>query len=105
MKYTRVEATGGCLCNVSDYVKGLQDQREQLNQEIRGKTAGAVLQNLKETSEVVRLVPLQEQHLMDNLKWVLTTPPQGWSSHVVEETRTSSSIQWNDVRGQLLDLQ
>ena len=34
----------------------------KLNQEIRAKTAGPVLQSLTETFEVVRLFPLQEQH-------------------------------------------
>ena len=36
--------------NVLGCVKELQEQRNQLNQEIRAKTAGPVLQSLKETS-------------------------------------------------------
>ena len=46
--------------NVTGYIKGLVDQRNKLNHGIRLKTAGPVLQSLKETFEVVRLFPLQE---------------------------------------------
>ena len=53
--------------NVLDYVKGLQEQRDKFNQEIRAKTAGPVLRSSKETFGVVRLVPLQEQNLKENL--------------------------------------
>ena len=47
-----------------DYIKGLRDRRDDLNQEIRAKTAGPVLQSLKETFEVVRQVPLHEGNLL-----------------------------------------
>ena len=50
---------------VLDDVTGRQEQRGQLNQEIQTNTAGPVLQSVKETSEVVRLVPLQEHTLME----------------------------------------
>ena len=49
---------------VTDYIKGLRDQRDELNQEIRVKTAGPVLHSLEEASEVVRLVSVQEQNLI-----------------------------------------
>ena len=49
--------------NVTGYIKGLVDQPDELNQEIQAKTAGPVLQSLKETFEVVRLVPQQEEIL------------------------------------------
>ena len=55
--------------NVTGYIKGLVDQRDELKQEIRAKTAGPVLQSLKEIFEVVRLVPLQEQNLITSLRW------------------------------------
>ena len=55
--------------NVMDYIKGLRDQRDELNQEIRATAGGPVLQSLTETFEVVRRVPLQEQNLIDNLQW------------------------------------
>ena len=55
--------------NVLDHFDGLQEIRDELNQEIRAKTAGAglELQSLKETFEVVTLVPLQETILIKNL--------------------------------------
>ena len=53
--------------NVMDYIKGLRDQRDELNQDIQAKTAGPALQSLKESFEMVCLVPLQEQILMDML--------------------------------------
>ena len=53
--------------NVMDCIKGLRDQRDELNQEVQAKTAGPAIQSLRETFEVVRLVPLQEQILMESL--------------------------------------
>ena len=35
--------------NVTDHIKGLRDQRYEVNQEIRAKAAGPMLQSLKET--------------------------------------------------------
>ena len=55
--------------NILDYVQDLQEQRGEWKHGIRAKTAGPVLQSLKETFEVVRLMPLQEQILTDNLQW------------------------------------
>ena len=49
-------------------IKGLCDQRE-LKQEIQAKTAVPVLQSLKETYAVVRLVPLHEQVLISSNIW------------------------------------
>ena len=46
--------------NVTGYIEGLRDQRDELNQEIRAKTAGPVLQSMQEAFEVVRLVPLSK---------------------------------------------
>ena len=40
------------------------------------KTAEPVLQSLKETSEVVRLIPMQRKFLIGNLWSVLSTLPQ-----------------------------
>ena len=54
--------------NVLHHVKGLHHQCEQLTQGIRAKTAGPVHLSLKKREfEVVRLVPLQEQFVLDNL--------------------------------------
>ena len=39
--------------NVLDFVKGLQEQREQLNQETRAQRAGPLLQSLKKTFDVI----------------------------------------------------
>ena len=43
---------------------------------MQAKAAGAVLQSLKETLEVVGLIPLQEQRLLEGLQCVLSTLPQ-----------------------------
>ena len=52
--------------NVLDHMTGLQEPRDKENQEIRAKTAARALKSLKETFEVVSLVPLQQQVLTDN---------------------------------------
>ena len=48
--------------NVMDFIKGLRDQRDELNQEIQAKTAVPALQSVTGTLEVVRLVPLREHN-------------------------------------------
>ena len=53
--------------NVTDHIKGLRDQRYEVNLEIRAKAAGPMLQSLKETSEGVTLVQMQEQIVVENL--------------------------------------
>ena len=45
--------------SVLDYVKGHQEQRDKLSQEVRAKTAGPVLESLEENFHMVRLVPPQ----------------------------------------------
>ena len=65
------------ISHTQDHVKGLQEQREQLNKEIRAKTTRQVASEDEEIYELVRLVPLQEQILVVNLQWVLSALPQG----------------------------
>ena len=50
------------------FINGLCDQHDELNQKIHAKTAVPVLQSLKETTEVVTLVPLHEQILIDDFR-------------------------------------
>ena len=54
-------------------------------------TAGPVLQSLKETLEVVSLVPTQEQNLMEHLLWgPVDSTTSGGVAEVVEDTSTLS---------------